>query len=252
MKNLQYIILFFVFVSCDLSENTVGIEEKKQYQIELIYSVEITVPEPSGLTLSKDKKHLYTVSDQTGEIFKLNLNGDVLQTIKLSESLDLEGICQDNKTNDLWIVEEQSRELLKVDLSGNILKRKIILDGNDNSGLEGICYSPNGNLILIKEKDPAYFIELDSLLNTIVKEELVNEPDYSGIIYDSEIKQYFILSQKSKKILFYTKDSGFIGEINLPMEQAEGIAYNSETNILYIVDDNESKLYKFLFSIITK
>ncbi len=247
---IQTIIISLIFfgISCNLFDN----EEikKPDYELQFINSVNISVSEPSGLTLSQDKESLYIVSDIDGEIFKLNLSGDVLQKIKLGKKFNLEGICQDQNPDYFWVLEEENREVIKIDLSGNILLRKKILDGNDNDGLEGICIGANGNLVLLKEKNPAYFIELDSLLNIITQIELKYESDFAGIVYNPTIQQYMILNQQAQKLSFFNPNSDLVREIDIPMDRAEGIAFNSSTNIVYIVDENESKLYSYLLDVI--
>lgn len=198
------------------------------------------------MTLSNDKNFLYTVSDKTSEIYKLNFQGDLLATIKLNEPLDLEGICSDKDSSLLWVVEEQNREILKINLDGDILFRKKIFYDTDNSGLEGICFGKNGNLVVIKEKEPAYFVELDENFEITTMIQLEYEPDYSAITWDSEIDEYMMLSQQGKKLLFYLPGEELVQVIELPMVNAEGIAYNPLTNMLFIVDDDGSKMYQYL------
>jgi len=239
--------LIALLCSCDLSESIVG-SELQQYKIDLIKSVDISVSEPSDLALTKDRKYLYTVSDGTGEIYKLKLNGDLLRTIKLKETLDLEGICCDPDTNFLWLTEEQNRELLKINLQGEIVFRKKILDGSDNSGLEGICFGKNNNLILIKEKNPAWFLELDSAFSIIYQETLEHEPDYAAITWSRKMGKYLMISQQGSKLLFFLPQEELFQSIDLPMNHAEGIAFDEVSNTLYIVDDNEAKLYYFTIS----
>lgn len=245
MKKYIVISILLLLNCCDLSENVVNAEEKKYHISSIGNWIDLSVEEPSGLAISSDKKYLYTVSDQTGEIYKLDLNGNVLLTIKLKETLDLEGICCDKNSDNLWIVEEKTRELLEVSQSGEILFRKRMLSGEDNSGLEGVCFGKNGNLVLLKEKNPAYFIELNDSLEISSQIELTFENDFSAITYDPDIEEYMVLSQQGKKLIFYIPGKNPVQRISLPMDNAEGIAYDSSTGILYIVDDDSGKMYKY-------
>ena len=48
---------------------------------------------------------------------------------------------------------------------------------------------------------------------------------------------------------FFDPNSDLVREIDIPMDRAEGVAFNSSTNIVYIVDENESKLYSYLLDV---
>ncbi|MCK5077733.1 MAG: SdiA-regulated domain-containing protein, partial [Calditrichia bacterium] len=134
----------------------------------LLNTYSLSVPEPSGLCFDNITNSLWTVSDSTGKIYNLKLNGELIREISLSGSLDLEGVCLNFSGNFLFVVNEQIREIIKVSLSGTTESRKQILEGNDNIGLEGICSNPaNGHFFVVKEKSPGMLIELSSGLNIL-------------------------------------------------------------------------------------
>ena len=74
--------------------------------------------EPSGLTLNRDGSALYTVSDDTKAIFKLDLKG----RLRISESFfigvdDLEGIAISADGSRLLAVQEDTNSIITVDIA---------------------------------------------------------------------------------------------------------------------------------------
>ena len=74
--------------------------------------------EPSGLTLSGDGSALYTVSDDTKAIFRLDLKGRVSVSDSFFIGLDdLEGIALRGNDSELLVLQERSNSVVVVDLS---------------------------------------------------------------------------------------------------------------------------------------
>ena len=70
----------------------------------------ISVPEPSGLDLTYEEDGFWTVSDETSTIYKLDSDGNVVQTLKI-EGIDFEGVTVIDETR-LAIVLEREREVV--------------------------------------------------------------------------------------------------------------------------------------------
>ena len=109
--------------------------------------------EPSGLTLNADGSALYTVSDDTKAIFRLDLKGRVSVSDSFFIGLDdLEGIALRGDDSELLVVQEQSNSVVVVDLRNRRERSRRPLsamtnydtiahhfpDSPDNNGLEGI------------------------------------------------------------------------------------------------------------------
>jgi uncharacterized protein YjiK len=109
--------------------------------------------EPSGLTLNADGSALYTVSDDTKAIFRLDLK----VRVSLSDSFfiglnDLEDIALRGDDSELLVVQKRSNSVVVVDLSSRSERSRRPLsamtnydtiahhfpDPPDNNGLEGI------------------------------------------------------------------------------------------------------------------
>jgi len=243
MKKYIYLAgLLVILAACDITDKTnLTLDE---YSISLISSYNISVPEPSGLSFDPTSNSLWTVSDENGKIYQLELNGDVIQSLEFQGS-DLEGIAMDPIENCLWVVEEEQRNLVQISMIGNEMGRfPQLIPGYDNSGLEGVCLDAASNLFLLKEKNPGQFIQLKS--DKSIKEiiELDFAGDYSGIVA-ADADKFWILSDQAETIFLWSAESGVNLELPVSVDKPEGIAFDSANRELYIISDSENKLYHY-------
>ena len=228
------------FLACSKSDTIV-----KTYDgLELISSDKINVSEASGLTINAFGSALYTVSDNTCNIYQLATDGTVIKEF-VYDGNDVEGISMisDNK---VLLVEERNKEIVEYDLTTkNYKKHNIIYSNSDsNMGLEGIAFNSNDNsLFIINEKNPGLLIRLRSDFSIIESYNLDFASDYSGIFYDKELNILWILSDESKTINKCSLKGALIKSYAINVLKAEGIAVTN-TNI-YVVSDSNSTLYKF-------
>ena len=240
--------------------------------------------QPSDLALSLDRKTLWTVSDNTKAIFKLNLNGELIFNESfLVDTSDLEGITINKSGDTLYTTKEDSNELMSIDVKTRRITRqqpisamkgfqtisRYFPETPDNKGLEGITFNPvNGSLYALKERDPGLLIELDTDLESIIEVRLLNKSngfietdtpqkklDFSGISYDSLSDLFWIVSDKGRCIFLYdwNKDH-VIQTLKLSYKQdsktktirkAEGIAIDPIDRRLYIVSEEDVMLFVF-------
>jgi len=238
------IILSFGFLAiyCSLNEPTDS--NRSVHSLKPIARYALEVSEPSGLALSQDKKSLWTVSDNTNQVFRLDLHGQILHTLSY-QGRDLEGIAIDTVTQTLWVVEEHSRELVELDSTGKELQRHRILSGNDNSGLEGICIDGAHRFFTIKEKKPGMFIALNPDFTIKHKTEITFAADFSGLCADTLENRFWILSDQDESLFYWDTNQGVLRQYRLGVSGPEGIAIDFIQGIAYIVSDPESKLYVF-------
>jgi uncharacterized protein YjiK len=240
--------------------------------------------EPSGLALSHEKNALWTVSDQTKKIFKLNLAGE-LQKDNAFEIPDegLEDIALDPTGEFLFTVKEEGNEIIKLNVkTQEVADRRALSEmaGYDtiarhfensppNKGLEGITWNiDTGSIFVVKESTPGLLIELSADLATIHHHVLLNEAngfiddeavgdklDFSGICYDRNRKYFWIVSDKGQRLFLYDWQRNKViqslalgydlnGE-HREIEKAEGIAIDPVSNRLFVVSDREARLYVF-------
>lgn len=237
-----FIIIFFAFF-CTFCGN----DRKENAEKTLNFSVaeRIPVPEPSGLDLSFDGSGFWVVSDENSTVYLLDGWGSVVKNFKVN-GFDLEGITIiDDST--LAVVLERSREVVILDTSGLELKRaKINLEGELNSGLEGITYnSKEKRFYILNEKKPRLLITLDQNLMELKRDTLNFSKDVSGIFFDKQNNTLWITSDESQRIFKTDLSGNPIEEFKIKVTQPEGITLNKTRKKLYIVSDNTENLYVF-------
>lgn len=236
---IALIIIFFNSFACKSPI------EAKNPQLQKIASYALSIPEPSGLALGKNGEILWTVSDQTGQIYQLDLNGNVLQNWDINGD-DLEGAAFDEARNCLWIVEEEKRQLLKINLSGQVAARySINFPGEVNSGFEGVCVDKQGSIFVLNEKNPAALLELagDQSIAKIFHPGVVF--DFSDVASDTTSGRFWILGDEKQLLFLWDKNQGALAKFSVPVKNPEGLAIDFDRERIYIVSDSEQMLYIF-------
>jgi len=240
--------------------------------------------EPSGLALAHGGDGLWTVSDDTGRVFRLGLDGklDKDRSFKVPVS-GLEGITGDDDGRHLYAVREETNEVVKLDIGArNTVARSPLAEmagfdaiaahfagGTGNKGLEGITWnSDTGTLFMLKEGGPGLLIEVAPNLDAIVSHVGLGphngftdpraEPekvDYSGICHDPGRRAFWIVSHKARRVFLYSRaDDQVIHSAPLGyvrngkfkgVKQAEGVAFDATSSRLYVVSDREARLYVY-------
>lgn len=243
MSKKVYLFVFFAILFLTFCK-----EEKVENSSELLtfYLAEsIPVPEPSGLDLSSDEKSFWIVSDQNSTVYLIDGWGKIIKSFRVKGE-DLEGITViDDST--LAVVLERTRELVVIDTSGNEIRRaKIDLEGELNSGLEGITYDPvEKKFFVLNEKKPCLLVTLDESSNMMKIDTLNYSKDVSGMHLDTNDKTLWILSDESQRV-FQTDLSGKpIREFRIKVAQPEGITFNKAHTKMYLVSDKTENLYIF-------
>jgi uncharacterized protein YjiK len=242
-RNLIIISLFFVFIasivqSCSDSEEVIPVDD----QLELIAKFKIDVPEPSGLAIDRTGTTLYTVSDNTNQVYKISTEGEVIKTYNYSGN-DLEGVSV-YKDNKLLLAEERLKMIVVYDMSGGPVKRyPISYDNNeDNSGIEGVAYNTHdGSIFILNEKNPGLLMRLRSDFTVLKAYDLGFASDYSGIFYDSGKNDLWIVSDQNKTINHCTISGGLIKSYSVNIDKVEGIVLTN--NKIYVVSDADAYMY---------
>ncbi len=222
--------------------------EKPADKITLLGSYDIPVSEPSGLTLTSDQRGFWTVSDEDSSLYELDSYGKIIKRIKV-KGFDLEGVTIiDDST--LAVVLERTREVVVLDTSGKELQRaKINLEGELNSGLEGITYNDSTkSFYVVNEKDPALIIELDRALNELRRDTIKFAADVSGIFYDEINNMLWILSDEDQMVIKSDMELNIITKFKISIIQPEGITINRKHDRMYIISDIEEKLSVYIIN----
>lgn len=236
-----YIFIIFSHSKCNIDRQ----ETPKLQKLTIKNSVKLSVPEPSDLALSFDKKYLWTVSDQNSTVYMINKKGKILKSFKV-DAEDLEGITVIDSTK-LAVIAERTREVLVIDTSGAVIRRaKLNLKGRLNEGIEGICYDPQENsFYLVNEKRPGLLIITDSEMKIKSKTELKFAKDYSAISFDNFDNSLWVLSDESRKFYKIDRKGKVLQEFQIFINQPEGIAVDQKNKKVFIVSDQTEKLYEF-------
>ncbi|MFC2119748.1 SdiA-regulated domain-containing protein [Bacteroidota bacterium] len=220
-------------------------EQPPKIPLSYVGAYAISVPEPSGLDMTQDNKGFWTVSDETSTIYRLDNEGNVVQTIKV-DGFDFEAITLIDDTI-LVILQERTREMVFLDTSGTELNRiKLDLVGELNSGPEGIAFNPeNRHFYILNEKKPSLFVELDEQLNIIKKDTLKFCKDVSGLYFDEVNQLLWMLSDESQLVIKTDLNGKLLEKIKITIPQPEGITLSEDGRKLFIVSDNKETLYVF-------
>ncbi len=235
--------LLLLFYACDDESEKNNSAEDSLLKFETSYQTEVI--EPSGLCLSKDRKSLWTVSDENSTIYNITFEGKIIDSIRV-EGYDLEGIClYDN--NNLAIIFERERKLAIINKEGTVLKSADInFDGEPNEGIEGVTYNGDEKIFyLIKEKNPAILVTLDSTLTEKSRDTLEIANDLSGLFYERETKNLWITSDENKIVFKCDSDGKVTESAGVDIIQIEGIAIEEPEGIVWIISDRTGKLYRY-------
>ena len=239
--------------------------------------------EPSGVALAADGARLWTVSDDTGRILALTMQGS-LEDDHCFDVPDtgLEGISIHPDGRTLFAVREENNEVIVLNAaSRSIISRRRLVemagfeaiaqffdDGDRNKGLEGVAWSPGTQtLVCLKEGEPGLLIEIDLDLaaimghtrlgrgNGFVDPDARRTVDFSDICHDKQRDAFWIVSDKARRAFLYSKYEDQVlgsapltytkGKTRRRVKKAEGVAHDPATDRLYVVSDDEARLYVF-------
>ncbi len=240
------ILVFLLTVSCKKDTINVPVVEVPIGVLKLINSYDINVTEPSGLSFGPGKTTLLTVSDNTNQVYEMNMQGNVLRTLNYSGK-DLEGVAYNPKQDQIAVVEEADREITLIDYdSGNKIQTfKIDISGSSaNSGLEGVSYNSNNNLYyVVNEVNPELLVLWDEGTGIISEITLDFAMDYSGIYVEAEKSNLWFVSDQSKSIYRCDYNATVLETFDLDALKYEGIVINGID--VYLVNDATAKLYHY-------
>ncbi len=241
ISNLK-IKVFIISLSLFLIQGC-EMKNKPIEKIKLIQSYSLKISEPSDAALAENK--LWIVSDSKSTVYQTDLEGNILYKFKI-DATDLEGITIFDKSF-LAITIEKKREIIISDFKGNEISRvSFNIDGDKNSGLEGITYNPvNNHFYLVNEKNPVLIIETDKKFNEIKRSKVKEVKDLSGISYSEKENCLWLLSDEDQKIIKYSLKGEFLAEYKINVDQPEGIAVDDKNNLIYVLSDKEGKLFVY-------
>lgn len=237
---IGFFIAALFFLSCK-KDNA----QEKPKRLEYDVVKEIAVLGPSGLDLTYEEDGFWTVSDETSKVYKLDKNGKVIKEFSV-DGKDIEGMAVIDETR-LAVVLERTQEVVIVDTNGLELKRtEIDIKSKENSGLEGISYDRKKELFyVLNEKNPRLLLTLDKNLNLLSKEKLNFSDDVSGIYFNENENNLWIVSDESHLVVKTDLKWEPLEKMKIPIAYSEGITMCKSGEKLYIISDDSAALYVF-------
>lgn len=239
MNRISIIAAVLLFaLACKEEEPSGPVIEIPVGTIELIESYDLDVTEPSGLCFGPENKTLLTVSDNTNQVYEIDLQGNVVRTYNY-KGKDLEGVAYNPDENVIAVVEEADREvtILNYTSGAKIGTYKIDIPfGAENSGLEGISYNTNNKLYyIVNETNPDLLVIWSPTSGIISKDNLNFAIDYSGICVDASHSLLWIVSDQSERIYQCDYSARVQMQFKLDNLKFEGIAILND--MIYLVND---------------
>ena len=241
IKNIPKLLAIFIALATVFSCKH-KIQEIKLSPVE---EFNIDIEEPSGLCFDETNSYIYIVSDNSGKIYKTNLQGEIEKQISFQDR-DFEGLTMNTSDTSIYLADEGNRSILHIDSLGNLID-SFVIEGNNqaNNGLEGLSYNPIlEQFYIINEKNPGQLIITDKDFYTLRTIQLDFADDYSGIYFETTSNKLYILSDKSSLIAQCDTDGKAEFIYNLNEINLEGIVVYG--NHIFVVSDSESKLYVYL------
>ncbi len=232
-----------LLANCNKDEENEGITLKsvEQYQV--------TIPELSGLAPYNSLDEFVTISDNKSNVYIISNTGETLKTLDFTGE-DLEGVAYDSITSSFFLLEEKRKEVIHLDSNGIELNRFPININNtdERHGPEGITFNPdNEHIYIVNEKLPSLLLEM-TLTGEVVRETTLSfADDYSAIYYDHMDSTLWILSDESRTLTKCDLFGNPYNTWNTGIDKGEGLIVDSKNLMIYIVDDNNSRLYQFIF-----
>jgi len=245
MLNRTCIILFLflfmaVFTSCKKKQ------ESPPLSLQLIASYPVSIPECSGLSWYKNDQ-LLTVSDSLSHVYVISLTGQVIDTMAFDGG-NLEGVTYHPKTQHIFVVEEKKKEVVELGSTGAELHRFKINVQNQlaKHGPEGIGIDTVANhLFVINEKFPGRMYTYSTMGALIDSTELTFAKDYSSIYFDAVANSIWILSDESQTVTRCSLSAIPQQTWQTGIEKGEGLVVDAGNRRMYIITDNQSRLYIF-------
>lgn len=252
MKKLLFLLLSILFlIGCETDSD---IDDSTE-PLTLISDHDLNITDPSGLTLDVSGDFLWAVSDQSGGlVYQITFEGDIIGSLSYTGN-DMEGITMNPNDETLWVVEERLRQMVQLDSQGNVLQNvdvpvEIV---TENNGLEGVAIDPiTEHFYIVNEKIPTEFIELNNQFEVVRRVPIqFSSPfrleDLSGIFYVSGKREFWIVSDESRKIVVTDFELNPLRSYELNKGKFDGIAVDSQIGRVYLANDDENKLYVYTY-----
>jgi len=208
----------------------------------------------SGMTFNPDTGTLFIVQDSPPMVREISPDGELIRSWKIDNVDDIEGVAYLGNGR-FALAEESSGKIRFFHLEPNAaavtLEEKTIQAApptDDNTGIEGICASPDGKtLYVVEEKTPKKIYKIDlasGKTSSPWRLETLDIGDASGLSPAPKPGHILILSQESRKIVECDEKGNVLATLSLekrrnglrskPVDKPEGIALDPKSKKVFI------------------
>jgi uncharacterized protein YjiK len=211
--------------------------------------VAATVPEPSDLSFDPSTGSFWTVSDQTGAVYRIGSDGSAAGTPLEIHGIDLEGVALDPTTGHLFVADEANRELVEVTRDGEVVGKMAVPGKNANNlGIEGVAADPEtGGFVLVNERNPAQLVFVDRAGKQIGSAKVQTE-DLSAVTFTPGGKTLLVVGRFEEAVLEVDRKGRTLNRFSLGAPGVEGIAFDDRGRLIAVADlgaNSRGKIYMF-------
>jgi uncharacterized protein YjiK len=200
------------------------------------------VPEPSDIAYTPDFSSFYIVSDQ-GILYQTDTLGKITKAAPFT-GVDFEGVYSDDKN--IYVADERTRRVhvYTQNTLEHTKQNEITYHGGMNEGYEGITFNQKKScFVIVTEKNPIYFFELNSDLIKINETKLKIASDISAVYFYNDFM--YALSDEDQTVFKLDPITyAVINKWKIPVTNPEGMAFDKQGNLV-IVSDFEQTIFKF-------
>jgi len=232
-------LLFMMLVPCIVQAQKLP----KPVKLKPLSSTQMEVKEPSDIFHVPWLNGLYVVSDD-GYLAETTMDGKLRRKADF-KGFDLEGVTYHD--GHVYVVDEMNRRVHSYEApSLKYLQSYLVpYHGGRNKGYESLLFNPQKNrFLIITEKDPIHFIELDSLFERRTECEWKwKVGDISSATFHNG--RVWLLSDEDRLVIECDpSDYSVISTYIIPVINPEGIAFVDTTKFVVVSDDMQ-RLYTF-------
>ncbi len=201
----------------------------------------VALTEISGITFDKEEKALFAIEDEDGIIYKIDLNGKVIEEYPFWKKGDYEGIIL---VKDTIFVVKSTGTIYKVLNLGEKTQyvEKYNTDLSKRNDVEGVTYDLEHNSLLLACKGKPYFEDdqNDARVKTIYefkldRNELISSP---RVVLNLEAIQLFL--KKHPHLKNWEKFQKYFGEENDKIKLSpSAVAIHPITGNLYVLSSSK-------------
>lgn len=213
----------------------------------------------SGITYNKNTDTLFAITNSPRDIYELDKNGKVLREIKLNGFEDTEDLTyvKDNlfaildEENNAFYIIKIDNNTKKISIKDSMIKFELDVKNFKNLGYEGISYNEKEDIFyIVNEKIPKKIVSVKGLITSRnIKIEMLDKiidsnyylSDFSGIYFDDNSNDLYLLSDESAILAHTTKEGKFRSYLDLDKKyipQAEGVTIDKEGNVFIVSEPN--------------